>query len=463
MGANMDQVMNHWEADRLEYESIAGTFTRLIQSINDAKRETKVISIEAGFGRGKTFFRTAWAQDLRVAGELVIEIDALQSDHSGDPVVAFLGAMLGMLPEEETTKREKAWNVGKKILSTGAKLTLNAVVRQGSEVIAEALQDDDAEKTATERTLDQIISDTGAELSNYMGGLIAQQLRADKARKEELPQQIATLFDILTEDSQHKRVVVLIDELDRCHPDYAIALLEAMKLVFGQKGFVFVLMVNADYLERIADRRFGSAVDGERYLDKFVDLRLQLPWTDDVLGRAVHGLTLDTLPEYTALGEGPEFSAKAAADLAQQLAPVSGLSMRQIKRVMTKVEIALRCHAEMPVDGPLLVFLAFAEAAGKDKSDKPKVASSFLPRAELLPEMKKRFYDSSGNFDKNDTAYRFINKNCPELMRLPHDRYPRAPNGAEFVDWAKIANLAETYIPSHTAMLNAVYLAPARA
>ncbi|MFP3398639.1 hypothetical protein SB749_20145, partial [Brevibacterium sp. SIMBA_078] len=81
----------------LGYEKIGHAFTNLVRSI-DTK---KVISIEAGFGRGKTFFRKAWAQQLRAAGEVVVEVDLQQSDHSGDPVISVLGALVDALPKGE--------------------------------------------------------------------------------------------------------------------------------------------------------------------------------------------------------------------------------------------------------------------------------------------------------------------------------------------------------------------------
>ncbi|WP_216825772.1 hypothetical protein [Ruegeria sp. EL01] len=79
-----------WDHDLLDYEHIGNTFTNLIKSMEI----TKVISIEAGFGRGKTFFRKAWSEQLRQSGETVIEVDVQQSDHSGDPIVTLLGALV---------------------------------------------------------------------------------------------------------------------------------------------------------------------------------------------------------------------------------------------------------------------------------------------------------------------------------------------------------------------------------
>ena len=65
-----------WENDRLGYEEIGNAFTNLVQSIDTEK----VISIEAGFCRGKTFFRKSWAKQLKSKGEVVVEVDVQQSD-----------------------------------------------------------------------------------------------------------------------------------------------------------------------------------------------------------------------------------------------------------------------------------------------------------------------------------------------------------------------------------------------
>ena len=85
-----------WDDDLLGFKSRGDAFTNLVTSIDDHR----TISIEAGYGRGKTFFRERWAKQRKAAGECVVEIDARLSDHSGDPVVTFLGALLAMVPEK---------------------------------------------------------------------------------------------------------------------------------------------------------------------------------------------------------------------------------------------------------------------------------------------------------------------------------------------------------------------------
>jgi len=79
-----------------------------------------------------------------------------------------------------------------------------------------------------------------------------------------------------------EKVVVFIDDLDRCMPHHAIALLESIKLTFGLAGFVFVLGVARavldSYVERIYKEEYGiKNFDGAAYLDKIIQLSFFIP------------------------------------------------------------------------------------------------------------------------------------------------------------------------------------------
>jgi hypothetical protein len=80
------------------------------------------------------------------------------------------------------------------------------------------------------------------------------------------------------------KVVVFIDDLDRCLPPQALKLLESIKLVLAQKGFIFVLAVDRRVLESYLTSRYeeefgmkGYTAGGTQYLDKIVQLPLALP------------------------------------------------------------------------------------------------------------------------------------------------------------------------------------------
>ncbi|MEV6635374.1 P-loop NTPase fold protein [Actinoplanes sp. NPDC051470] len=78
------------------------------------------------------------------------------------------------------------------------------------------------------------------------------------------------------------RVVVLIDDLDRCFPDQAIRLLESIKLVLAQQGFIFILGVARKVIEGYLQHRYATefgiaGFKGELYLDKIVQLPFHIP------------------------------------------------------------------------------------------------------------------------------------------------------------------------------------------
>jgi len=91
-----------------------------------------------------------------------------------------------------------------------------------------------------------------------------------------------TLKDAQGQGSIH-RTIVFIDDLDRCFPNKAIQLLESIKLVLSQPGFIFILAVDRrvleNYLEKMYRDDFGLREynQGQSYLDKIIQLPLWIP------------------------------------------------------------------------------------------------------------------------------------------------------------------------------------------
>ena len=71
--------------------------------------------------------------------------------------------------------------------------------------------------------------------------------------------------------------IVLIDELDRCLPDYAMELLNVTRHLFDVPGVVIVLGVNRSELGHRVQQVYGEKCDADTYLRRFVDLSIDLP------------------------------------------------------------------------------------------------------------------------------------------------------------------------------------------
>jgi hypothetical protein len=95
------------------------------------------------------------------------------------------------------------------------------------------------------------------------------------------------------------RIVVMVDDLDRCLPQQALTVLESMKLFFDMPGFVFVVGLDEHVVESAVRTKFvlsGRMADGSRdaqlerdYLKKIFQVPYTLPammseQLDDLLG-----------------------------------------------------------------------------------------------------------------------------------------------------------------------------------
>ncbi len=73
------------------------------------------------------------------------------------------------------------------------------------------------------------------------------------------------------------RLVIFIDELDRCRPTYAVKLLERVQHFFDNNKITFIFSVNLYELKNTIQKLYGSSFDGDRYLDRFFYSIISLP------------------------------------------------------------------------------------------------------------------------------------------------------------------------------------------
>jgi len=127
-------------------------------------------------------------------------------------------------------------------------------------------------------------------------GFVAKEMinRYDQLQKGDDPLIEKTLyynaFEILEniakeidKEIETPKIAVFIDDLDRCNPPEAIKLLESIKLVLSQKGFIFTLALDRRILQGFLKYRFKEEfkvgdyeTGGKDYLDKIIQLPLPL-------------------------------------------------------------------------------------------------------------------------------------------------------------------------------------------
>lgn len=87
------------------------------------------------------------------------------------------------------------------------------------------------------------------------------------------------LIDRYTAKSE-KKLLFIIDELDRCKPSFAVNLLEVIKHYFVDKDIAFVVTTNNQQLAHTVCKYYGNNFDGFAYLNKFFDYNMSLQSPD---------------------------------------------------------------------------------------------------------------------------------------------------------------------------------------
>lgn len=86
------------------------------------------------------------------------------------------------------------------------------------------------------------------------------------------------LNDVVLDDEE--KLIIFIDELDRCNPQYAVKLLERVKHYFNHPKVIFVISYNKSELQHSIKTLYGSEFSADKYLERFFDYEFGLSTID---------------------------------------------------------------------------------------------------------------------------------------------------------------------------------------
>ncbi len=251
-----------FDGDTLNRAQLADKLTGYIDRLNAGA----VLAIDAPWGEGKTWFGRNWAKKLGNEEYRVAYIDAFEQDYIEDPFILLAAELLSMVEDKSQAKMlltKKATNVAKATFSISTKIGMGLLTKYalGGVDLGEEIEG--------------AISDASEESAN----LSSKWIEDSFAKHDKNKNTIAAFKDELTKyaSSQDKPIVIFIDELDRCRPDFAVSVIERIKHFFDVPNVVFVLLLNRDQLEKAVKGVYGSETDGAAYLGKFVNFFFRLP------------------------------------------------------------------------------------------------------------------------------------------------------------------------------------------
>ena len=239
---------NPFQNDLLSRQEPANRLTSLVRNIESPA----VIAIDGAWGTGKTTFLNLWKQSLLNDNLPIVEFNAWENDNSANAILS--------LTSELTTQfqdYDPKFGVGKILTENTIKIFQQAAV--------------ESVKIATSGLLD--ISKLVDE----------ENIFADYKKHKDHFIKFKKQLKILASDYQRAKefpLVIVIDELDRCRPTFAIEILETAKHLFSTCNVVFVLALNRYELSHSIASIYGDRFDSVGYLERFIDVVFRLPPTD---------------------------------------------------------------------------------------------------------------------------------------------------------------------------------------
>lgn len=315
----LDNIEEPFAGDLLRRQALAERLTGYVERLSAGA----VLALDAPWGEGKTWFTRNWAAQLAKDGWRVSVIDAFEQDYVEDPFLLLAAEIKRLCATDDPGAErftKKAASVGSALLPIAAKVTINLVGKLAgtNDLVGDF---SDAVEAASGQGADEAQAWVRRKLEDH---------EKDKASVRAFRGEL-TKFAHGPEERPGKPVVIMIDELDRCRPAFAVRLIERIKHFFDVPNLVFVLVMNRQQLEHALRGVYGPDTDAAAYLGKFLHLTLRLPKerTSDVnQDSQAARFAIHTLGRYRIEGN-MEFLPQVLACCVQ----LFDLSLRDVERI----------------------------------------------------------------------------------------------------------------------------------
>lgn len=250
--------------DLLGFTSVAEAVVRVLTA---GGLDPVTVGVQGAWGGGKSTVLNLVAQRLESVGHvLVVRVDPWEFDDSQDVRGTLIALVLNALQEQ---------------------LSSQAVDLPPSRMRDVVTKLNELRRRIAWGRVATVLVTSAATMTPNIEGLVdalTPEGPDDAGAAQDKPQSMAGFREdfesLMTQELGFTKVVVLVDDLDRCLPAATVATLEAIKLFLSVKKMAFVLAADEDLVRASVDRHLGGLRNGvfaALYTEKIVQIPISLP------------------------------------------------------------------------------------------------------------------------------------------------------------------------------------------
>lgn len=243
------------EQDKIGREEVVDKICGLVDSLE--KDKNFCLALNGAWGSGKTFVLDMIEEKLSERQEyIVIKYDAWENNFYPDPLIAILSCVIDGIDEKLyllDRKKERAMKAAKSGVNTLAKVSAKI----------EKLQ-----------TVIEGIKNIIKIFHNPIDTAVLGDFKSYKTLLKETKDILNEITQVGEYREKQTKLIILVDEIDRCLPDEQLKVLERLHHLFDIKNCVVIVTMNQASVVKTVHTIYG--IDGYEYLRKFFDFTLKL-------------------------------------------------------------------------------------------------------------------------------------------------------------------------------------------
>lgn len=254
--------MTKFEQDKIGREEIVDRICLLVDNLQ--KDQHFCLALDGEWGSGKSFVLDMVEEKLEQHREyVIIKYDAWANSFYSDPLIAILSCLIDGI--QEKLKEIKGYN---KAIKEIAK-------EKGVNLLEELSQ-----KTGKLGTVASIIKSIIGVIPKFQNAHSFEENSnvADFKSYQQLLGEIKENLNTLTAYREYRgkqtKLIILVDEIDRCLPDEQLKILERLHHLFDVKNCAVICAVNKKGIIKNFETTYGG--NGEEYLRKFFDFNFEI-------------------------------------------------------------------------------------------------------------------------------------------------------------------------------------------